>query len=51
MIDYRALLKKYMEHILHCEGMTYTETHFLNSQYIDFTNEEKEALQEIEKEL
>ena len=48
MIDYKALLKKYIQYIVDVEGSDYIEPHD-NRAFSDvrFTNEEWEKLKEI----
>lgn len=51
-MDYKELLKKYMQHVGDCEGTSFL--HLLNSGCgceVDFTNEEVEALEKIHEEL
>jgi len=51
-MDYEALLKKYMQHVGDCEGITFV--HLLNSgagRDVEFSEEEVEALEKIHEEL
>lgn len=48
-MDYRALLKKYMDHLNHEEGTTYVHT--LEFSDVPLTDEEMAALREIDDEL
>lgn len=51
-MDYKELLKKYMQHVGDCEGTTFV--HLLNSgaaREVDFSDEEVEALEKIHEEL
>ena len=51
-MDYKELLKKYMQHVGDCEATTFV--HLLNSgagRDVDFSDEEVEALEKIHEEL
>lgn len=47
MIDYRALLVKYMQEVISCEGISFIG-HALPS--VEYTDEEQEELEKIERE-
>lgn len=49
MIDYKDLLRKYIQHVGECEGISYI--HALNHSYMSkvlFSDEEVNALQALE---
>lgn len=51
-MEYEELLKKYMAHVIDCEGTTFVNR--LNSGCgadVDFTEEEVQELERIEQEL
>jgi hypothetical protein len=47
-IDYKHLLKKYMQHIIDEEGVSYIRNYFRNTEI--FTEEEWQTLKQIEEE-
>lgn len=52
MTDYKALLKKYMQHVHNSEGSTYV--HCINDRTrsdVKFTEEEKAVLEAMKEEL
>lgn len=51
MIDYQALLKKYMQHVCEWEGSTGVHAIERYSDMIKFTGEEKKVLENIEEGL
>lgn len=49
--DYRALLKKYIEHIVGYEGITYLSPGYLHSGYVEWTPEEEVELKQLHSEV
>lgn len=49
MIDYKALLNKYMAHILDCEGWDFLQDINHHHSTVSFTAEEIRELQNISK--
>ena len=50
-MDYRALLKLYMKHILDCEGIDFTECIEQFSDSPKWTQEQKEGIERIAEEV
>jgi hypothetical protein len=51
MTDYKTLLKKYMQHVIECEGISFVS--HINDYTSDvlFTDEEAEELRKIDNEV
>lgn len=47
MIDYRELIKKYINHVGECEGVSFIQNNYLGKE---FSKEEKEELIKLDKE-
>lgn len=46
-MDYKTLLEKYMKHVQDCEGINFLPVEWYYMSEVEFTQEEKDALQAI----
>ena len=47
-MDYKNLLKKYIEHVMNCEGVTFIGGVDFAINEVGFTDEEKEILESLD---